>query len=138
MTCDDAPFSRFPGLPAPQASEARKREVEELLRRAGELFAYVTTLCGRAADEAEADVVYAWIQGNYPDDVKRFGRAFITGLRRAQRKIFRTDATGNLMDDSTTMTWLRTMKSQCREHIAAKERLLAEFRAGTPKPPTWN
>ena len=138
MTCDDAPFSRFPGLPVPQASEARKREVEELLRRAGELFAYVTTLCGHEADEAEADVVYAGIRGNYPDDTERFGRAFIAGLRGAQRKIFRTDATGNLMDDSTTMIWLRTMKSRCREHLAAKERLMAEFRAGTPKPPTWN
>ena len=138
MSCDDAPFSRFPGLGAPRVSEARKREVEELLRRAGELFAYVTTLCGREADEAEADVVHAWIQGNYPDDVQRFGQVFITGLRGAQRKIFRTDATGNLMDDSTTMTWLRTMKNRCREHIAAKERLLAEFRAGTPKPPIRN
>ncbi len=138
MAFDDFPFSRYPGLPTPEVSELRKREVEAMLRRAGELFCYVTTLCGRKTDEGEADIVYDWIQSNYPDDVERFGRAFVSGLRAAQRRIFRTDAAGELAADPTTMTWLRAVKSRCREYAAAKEDLLAAFRANTPHPPAWN
>ncbi len=142
MAPDDQPFSNFfaklEDAANPNVPETRKLEVENLLFRTGELFAYVTLLCGQKAHLDEGDVIYNWIRSNYPDDVKRFGKAFINGLRHARRKVFRTDGQGFLSDDPTTMEWLKAMKSRCREHIEGKKRLLLAFRDTTPAAPTWN
>ncbi len=111
--------------------EARKKKVAELMRQAGEVFAYSTILCGVEGADREADIIVAWLQSNYPEDVEELAKEFMQATRAARRKIFRTDEEHNLLDDPLTMLWLSEMRMRCPEFIYARQELLAEFKANT-------